>query len=479
MIASSLDLVGHVLGRSQRLWSEAGRDAALVAEQWAALVESARRAAEELRGAQKASPRFLRIVKDTLRIAATYRIQMAACRHLEPEQAAERMHGLHVGSAARMRDLCAELGGGVLKLGQLASCRMDVLPAPWIEALSALRDRAPAVPTEEIRARIEEELLQPTDEVFARFDDAPLAAASLAQVHAAELPDGRKVAVKVQRPGIEDVIETDIAAMRFVAAALPQLIPGVDLGPIALQVTRSLRHELDFEREATNAQDLARALQDDDRVIVPGVHRALSTPRLIVLELIEGRPLVDALEAEPERRDEVLSTLVDTFAAQVLRHGVVHADPHPGNLLMADDGRLALVDFGCMQRYTHAQRRAWADLAGAILGKDTMRVAELLDELGFEAMGSDPDALVTFARMFLSAFDEQLKGDLSAIDPLEQLEAMLALGRANPVRIPEHFVMLGRVFAALGGLVLHYRPRVDLFRLLMPHLAAAMVPSPA
>ncbi|MFT7625254.1 MAG: ubiquinone biosynthesis protein [Myxococcota bacterium] len=473
-IAPSLDLLGGMLGRWTRLRDDVTRDATRVAADAGAFWALAQQRARDIDQTGRSTPRFLRIVRDALFITGSMRVHRAAAVHLTEAEAATRLHHLHEANAARAYAACIELGGGVLKLGQLLSCRMDVLPAPWVAALSKLQDQVPGEPYDLIAARIEAELGRPADELFAFFDPEPLAAASLAQVHAARLHDGREVVVKVLRPGIEDVLAADVAALRFIAAALPGLLDGLEVGPVVSEVVRSLQSELCFRREADNAEDFGRAFADHPRVWIPEVYRELSSQSVLTLSRAPGISLALALEQRPEQRDQILETLVDCFCAQVLRYGLVHADPHPGNLMVTEDGRLILIDFGAVQRYTPDQRRAWAELAGAILARQPDKTARLLESLGFSTPDGDPAVLTAYAELFMEAFLAQAGGSLADIDPHRMMEEAIALGRSQPVNVPQHFVMLGRVFAALGGPLFHYQPSLNLFQILAPHLGEAL-----
>ncbi len=475
VLEASFDLVGHVLGHGEQLTSDVVRDSKAVASEAAAFYSATTRGFSD---AKRATPRFLRIVSEAGRIAASYRLHESAAPHMSPELRQRRMNRVHAANARRVYGLCIELGGGVLKLGQFLSCRMDLLPDAWVQALSGLQDNVPAQPFTEIAPYVEVELGAPLDTLFATFDPEPLAAASLAQVHAATLLDGTAVAVKVQRPGIDEIIETDIAAIRVAAGMLRGLLPEMDMETITRQLGVSLIEELDFQKEAANALELATCFKDDDRVIVPVPRPALSTGRILTMDRLNGRRITEFLDAEPGQRDTVLEVLIDCFCAQVLRHGVLHSDPHPGNFLVVDGPkgpRLALLDFGCVQRFPSEVRRAYAGLASAIVSRDFMRVAELLDVMGFQSADDKPDSLITFAQMFLEAFSEDLAGGLDSIDARAQLEKAMAMARTNPiVRIPQDFVMLGRVFGALGGLLMHYKPKINLFLILAPHLSHAM-----
>lgn len=475
VVGASATLVAHVLGHVDRLVDDVLGDAAAIAREADALYQAATVAAEQVGSAVRAAPRFSRIVREVVRIVAAYRLHEKKALVLSPERAAAARERLDRDSAERLYALCVELRGGVLKVGQFVSSRVDLLPAPYVEALSRLQDRVPAVPWERIRSRVADELGAGPEELFATVDPEPLAAASLAQVHAATLADGTEVVLKVQVPGIEEVIEIDLAALRVLARTLQDLLPKMDLPTIADELSRAVREELDYEAEARNAAELRERLAGSG-VVVPRAFPERSSRRVLVLERIAGERLTDALDrAGPDGKDRILGTLLDTFCSQVLVHGVFHADPHPGNFLVLPGDRVALLDFGCVMRLEPARRRAYAELAGAILGGDAAQMAARLEAIGFRAKDGDPAQVVRFAELLLDAFRKDISLDLADLDPKAQLDHALELARQNPiVKVPQDFVLLGRVFGALGGLYLHHRPRLKPLSILMPHLAAAL-----
>jgi len=481
---ASLNLVKHVAGHVEGLVIDVLKDSRTIIDESVALYASAQTAAADVRATIRGTPRFTTLVSTSVAVIARYRWYQVSKHAMRPETAAERLDIIHRESAERIAAMCIELGGGALKLGQFLSTRMDLLPEPWVEALAQLQDRVPPEPWEEVQALLVEELGAPIEEVFASFEQEPLAAASLAQVHAATLAGGRRVAVKVQRPGIADIIEIDIAAMGVIAKVLREVMPQMDMASICGEVAGSLREELDFGDEAFNIDEFTFLMGGRRYPVLPTVVRELSTPRVMTLERIDGDrivPYLDACQADGEegakRRDELLRQLVDIYCEQVLVHRTLHADPHPGNFLVvtAEDGgpRLALLDFGAVARLEVAEARAYASLVGATLAGRADEVARLLLELGFEARDGDTDTLVKFSEVILQQFRENM--NLKDIDPKEQLELAMQLAKDNPiVSVPGHFVMIGRVLASLGGLIMRYQPDVDLFRVVAPHLTAAL-----
>ncbi|MFN7954252.1 MAG: AarF/UbiB family protein [bacterium] len=481
LVGASSALAANVLSNVDRLVTDALGDTSAVAADAQSLYTLLARRSVGLRAAWRASPRFARIVGDVLKIAAAYRVHALKAEWLTPEARARSLERLHEREAERFYRLCTELRGGLLKLGQFASSRVDLLPEPWVERLAGLQDRVPPIPFEAIAATIESELGGPPDALFRAFEREPIAAASLAQVHGAELADGTRVVVKVQVPGVARDVDTDLAAFKVLAPLLGELFPQLDLVSIADEIDRAIREELDFSDEAERAAAFAARFAEHPTVRVPRVHPQLTARRVLTLERVDGERLVPYLEACETRgaegeadRDRLFATLIGSFCTQVLEHGAFHADPHPGNFLVLPGPRLAIFDFGCVVTYPPELRRAYAALAGAVLGGSGEQVAALLDQLGFRSRGDDPQALAKMADMFLDVFRAKGGLDLATLDPEAEMRRMLELVQANPIaHVPQHFVMLGRVFASLGGLVFRFRPKVDFFGLIAPALAAA------
>jgi ubiquinone biosynthesis protein len=330
-----------------------------------------------MRRVVRAAPRISRITSAVIPIAAAYRLHRVKTAHLEDAEAKQRLEALHAESAERLYHLFVEMRGGVLKIGQFLSCRVDLLPPIWIQWLSKLQDQVPAVPTEEIKACIEAELGRSPEALFDSFDEEPLAAASLAQVHAAVLHDGTPVVVKVQVPGVAEVVDADLRAVRILAHALRDLLPPGDTETILGELEASVRRELSYTAEAQNLQDFAAHFADDPDVVVPCVYEELSGQKVLTMERVQGGRLMDYLDAaSPADRDRVFEILLTCVSAQVLEHGLLHADPHPGNFLVCEGPRLAVLDFGSVQRYSKAERAAYAGLAMAILNGDSEALAQ-------------------------------------------------------------------------------------------------------
>lgn len=456
--AMALDLArdAGLVAKSAKAFADASREqASIVAKSAQAFADATR---DQATMVARATPRVMQLAQASAAIVARWRwLRLAqAARTGEPDLREEDHRDL----ARRAAASAAELRGGIAKLGQLASCRPDLIGAVWANELRTLQDEVPPVDAAAIRARVEAEL----GDVLGSFDDAPIAAASLAQVHAATLKDGTPVVVKVQVPGIEDVIAADIAALRAVASALGD-IPGLDLQTLSAELSRALTEELDYEHEAA----ALRAYKGTAVVPEP----ILVTKRVLVMTRIAGERLTTWLEKAPtqDARDRLLGDLVGEVAAQVLARGQVHADPHPGNFLVTDDGRLALLDFGCMLVLSKEDRAAYARLVVAIAGNNSQAAATELAGLGFVA--DDPDQLVDLTAALIGTL--RPGANTADIDWQAAMSVQLAQARQlGGLVIPRSFVLLGRVLASVAGLLATYKPRLELHPLIARHLAAAI-----
>jgi predicted unusual protein kinase regulating ubiquinone biosynthesis (AarF/ABC1/UbiB family) len=489
VVDASILLVHNARQGAVRLVEGITDDARDVVREARALHAAAREEASRIRIAGRAIPRGARVAGELLRLAAAYRLDSA----VRPARAVFRgasagesaRERLHRSSAERLHDLCVELRGGVLKVGQFASTRVDLLPPAYAKALARLQDRVPPLPVEAMRSRIADEL-GPRARLLEGLEEQALAAASLAQVHGAHLADGSRVVVKVQIPGIEAAVAADLAALRIAAPAFSELVRGVDLAAFARELSSAVSAELDYGSEARSAAAFSAAFADDPEVVVPRIYPELSSKRVLVMERLDGERLPDWLEATLARgetgareRDQLLGILLRVYCSQVLEHGLLQADPHPGNFLVLpgpQGPRLGLLDFGCVQHYTRERRRTWAQLGLAILARDEARLGRLFQEAGFRSREVDLTSLRGFAELLLERFREGVPLEGGEAAQARLLEAF-GLLRDNPVvRVPPDFVALGRVFAALGGLILRWRPRVDLFRTLGPRLLGAAAP---
>jgi ubiquinone biosynthesis protein len=360
----------------------------------------------------------------------------------------------HRRGAGRLLDAAEALGGTLIKAGQFASTRPDLLPAPYVRDLASLQDRLPPQPFAVIEEAVARELGRPLPEVFPEFEEEPVAAASIAQVHRARLADGRPVAVKVQYPGVAALVEADLDALEAIFEAVARLEPGIRLQPIADYLRWTLPLELDFRREAEAIEDLRGALSDRDDVVIPGIFAGLTTERLLVMELMEGVKITDkeALSRAGIEPRQVAELLTDAYADQMLRRRVLHADPHPGNLLVQPGPRLVLLDHGLTLRLDLPFVETLERLVVALRGGDLEKITASLREAGLP-VGEDGD----YATL-LGLVGVLLGDDLEAETDLGDFGRRLG---ANVGDVPPRLLLVGRAIGLLDGIARQLDPDLD------------------
>jgi predicted unusual protein kinase regulating ubiquinone biosynthesis (AarF/ABC1/UbiB family) len=399
-------------------------------------------------------------------------------RTIAPRDMEERWREQHRRNAEDLYGTAVELQGLILKGAQLLGSRPDMLPPDSISVLSRLQDRVPARPYAVVRRAVERELRRPLSAVFRRFSKAPVASASLAQVHDAELLDGRRVAVKVQYPGIGALVRSDLGSLRFMLGALAKVERDFDWQPLLDELGDAVPRELDFVREARSAERVARDLADRPDLRIPEIVWEHTTRRVLVMEFMEGIRIGDrpALEAAGVDIGRLARSLLEIFCEQILEHGFFHADPHPGNILVQrEDARLVLLDFGLSKELPREFRRGVVEFVAALLSGRTEGLGEALVRLGFETRHGRGESLQAIVELLRWAGEEiRSRGQLDpeTLDRL-RLEIPERIRRDPIIRIPHHLVLVGRTLGLLSGQVTALGARVDLLQLIGPHLARA------
>lgn len=353
----------------------------------------------------------------------------------------------------RLRSALEELGPTFVKLGQMLAGRSDLLPPTWTAELAKLQQHATPVPIERIRAQIVEDLGAEPEDLFAEFDPAPIAAASIAQVHRARLAGGQSVVIKVQRPGIREFVESDLRLLARLAERIEDRLPAIRrYQPRALvrQFGRSLRNELDLRIEARNAERLRAGLPRDSGIVIPKMYPEWSRERVCVMDLLEGQSLLDWSGSPSFDRGEaqgIAAHGADTILEMVFVQGCFHADPHAGNILVLSDGRLGLVDFGMVGTLPDARRRELLDLLMAVVDQDSEGVRDVL--VHWSVAESEAEALLTDCAEFVGRYHGMSLAELDTTDLLGDLTALL---RDNDLYLPSDVALLLKVFLTLDGL---------------------------
>jgi len=371
---------------------------------------------------------------------------------------------------ARLVAAFEELGPTFIKLGQLLSTRPDILPAEMIDQLRRLQDAVEPFGWDEARAIIENELGASIDEKFHSIEPVPHAAASIAQVHFAVLKDGRAAAVKVRRPGIRELVATDLALLRYLAGSCRKRIPELaELRPVMVvdEFAATIRREMDFATEASNTAILHEQFREDPDVRVPQVYWDLSTPAVLVLERMEGTKLTDAdavraMGLDPAR---VARKLGAAFFRQFFETGIFHADPHPGNVLVQADGTIVLVDMGIVGHLTREMRRALAATLEALLRRDVEVIVDV-----YEAIGAVPaDCDVAGLRVeLLRLLDKYAGMPIRFVDMRLVFAELVELLRKFRLVMPREMLLVQKSFFTATGMALALDPELDFLELAEP-----------
>lgn len=374
-----------------------------------------------------------------------------------PRQLSKAMHERR---AERLTSTVAVLGPTFIKLAQVFASRADILPEPYLSEVGKLTDRVPPLPASAIEAVIVRELGKPVSQLFDRFDPEPLAAASLGQVHRAALGE-REVVVKVLRPGVEELVGVDLDAAFRILSVVNVLFPNHHtraITTIVREFARRIGEEMDFRQEARNAELIRANFARDSRVAVPEVVEGLTSQRVLVLQYMEGTR-IDRLQERIASGDlslpTLLQTVVEVYAQMMLVDGIFHADPHPGNLLVAPDGTLVLLDFGMVVRVEQETRVGLIRTILAAVRQDVDGVIAGFYELGVLDPEVDRGTVRDAARALMRiAFTP----DATPHQIQRIVNEVLATFYQWPIILPSEFVYLGRAAALAEGIGMRYDP---------------------
>ena len=365
----------------------------------------------------------------------------------------------HQRSANRVLETAASLGGALIKACQFASSRPDLLPAVYIRTLAPLQDRMPPRSWSEIEKAITRELGQRPTDVFAQIEREPVAAASIAQVHRARLHDGREVAVKVQYPDIENLVATDL--LEQIVKAIARLVPTIQLQPIVDYLQETLPLELDFRHEAESMTALRTALAHRSDALIPAYIPELSTERLLVMDYINGIKITDreALEQAGISPHEVAQLLNDLYAEQLLHLGILHADPHPGNLRVQPGPRLVLLDHGLTVPLAPSLVEALRKMVQALNRGDFDGLTRALTEAGLKFNEEvDLTSLLQLVGVLLGN-DQASEPDETAGD-VDTVGVGMQIGKSVGT-IPTDLLLVGRALGLLDGITKQLDPSMD------------------
>lgn len=395
----------------------------------------------------------------------------------------KRILALHLRNAERVKKAILQLNGLFIKIGQMLSILGNFLPEEFQKPLEELQDRIPPRPFDQVRARIEREFGKSPDALFARFDETPLAAASIGQAHRAQLPNGLEVVVKVQHADIEGIARIDLEIIRRLTRVISFFFNIKGMGHLYTQVRQMIEEELDFTREAVSMTRIRENLKAEENFFVPEVHPDYSTARVMTTTWYDGVKISNLaqLDAWGIDRRAVASRILHAYCQMVFKDGFYHADPHPGNILVRQDGAIVLLDFGATGQLSAAMRTGIPQLIEAAVKNDTHGMVEACRTMGFLADGREAELMaekmITALRNFLQN-EVQLDGlnfkDIK-VKPFDNslfhlISDIGFSGISGTVQVPKDYVLLNRMLTLLLGLSTALDPKLNPLDVVRPYI---------
>lgn len=370
----------------------------------------------------------------------------------------------------KFRTTLFELEGLLIKVGQLFSIRADLLPAAFVRELQDLTDQVPPSSWEEIKGILETEWADALEVCFRSIERDAVASASIGEVYKGALKDGTEVAIKVQRPQIQSIIQTDFRTLSIIIWFANHLLPVpkgfINFNVLFKELKLVIERELDYREEREALLKFKERYQGMKSVKIPDVYDELCTSKVLVMEWVDGIRIsdVNAVELEEVGRQELAQRLIQVFLPQWLEPGLFHADPHPGNVLVSKKGEIILLDFGMVGEITKQDATIFQRLIESFLAKKYVQAVDCLAQLDFLLPGADTKTMERLLAEFMSFRPEQLK----EMDLLALKVEMNDLVQALPIQVPTRFVFLGRSFVSIEGILRQLTPEADLLELGKP-----------
>ncbi|GAA0250755.1 AarF/UbiB family protein [Faecalicatena contorta] len=382
-------------------------------------------------------------------------------------------HGL---TPAKLREILEDLGPTYVKLGQIMSMRSDMLPENYCRELTKLRTEVRPLPYSVVSGVIEEELKEPAGNIFSQIEETPLGSASIAQVHPAVLKDGTKVVIKIQRPAIKEIMQDDIRLLKKAAGILKLAIGTedlIDFRTILDELWKTTREEIDFLQEAANLSLFYENQKDIVYVTCPRVFHEFTTPRLLVMEYIDGIQIDETERLKELGYDmtEIGQKAAENYCKQILEDGFFHADPHPGNLWVAG-GQIAWLDLGMTGRLTEHNKQLLKKAITAILEHDIYSLKNVLLAFG------EPQERVNHARLYTDIDDilsKYMSMDFGTMKLGELIERMLSLVKDHRLAITPDITLLGRSMVTMEGTLAACAPDVNILQILSMHMSSLLL----
>ncbi len=432
--------------------------------------------------------RFIKAYRSFFIIFSSYFFLTVQKRILGRARVQEKILLAHRRNAQRVEKNILELKGLFIKVGQMLSIMSNFLPEAFTQGLEALQDSVPPHSYEAIERRFYEEFEKKPLELFSRFEEAPIASASLGQVHVAYLKDGTKVAVKVQYPEIDDIVRSDVKILKRIFGVLHLFFPSYGLKSVYQEIADVILRELDYTLEAKNLEMLKKNFEKEEDIVFPDIYWDLSSKKIITLRFMEGTKIsaVDELIKLEISPSAVATKIIHAYCKQIFIDGIYHADPHPGNILVqkisqnGGEFRIILLDFGATARISPRMRQGMTLFAEGLIKRDTQILANAVREMGFVAR---QDGFETFEQL-VDYFYEKLSNikiqnfknlDISQFHNFEDLIELRKINISfrdlmTSFHIPQDWILLERTLLLMMGLCAHLDPKLNPIEAVLPYV---------
>lgn len=426
--------------------------------------------------------RYLRAYSVTFKIILRYLFLLILAKIFKEERVRRFYYRAHIKSSKEIIATLHQLKGLFIKIGQTLSVMGNLLPDVFVKGLEALQDDVPAHDFSEIVERFEKDFGKHPKELYTKIEEIPIASASLAQVHVAYLASGEKVAVKVQYPRIEQLTRKDLKVLRRIFSLVDFLLPQYNFKVIYDECEEVILEELDFKKEASNIARMSKAFQNDEKFVFPKVYPEYSSEKVLTLSFIEGVKVTHLEELEKLGVDKknLCREILNFFCRQIFMDGVYHADPHPGNIIITPEGKIALIDFGAVATISKEMRQGLTLFVEGIIKKESQTLSRALKLMGFVSRQSDEETLDRVVEYFYSKISgvkiENFKNinltefhDLNDLVELRKLDVSFR-ELTNLFMIPKEWVLLERTLFILSGLSAELDPSHNPMETVIPYV---------
>jgi ubiquinone biosynthesis protein len=429
-----------------------------------------------------AKTRFLKAYYVTFKILSRYIILLLVSKFFDGERGIRIFERAHLKSARQIIATLLALKGLYIKLGQTLSAMTHVLPATFTKELELLQDQVPPHPFEEVNERFMADFGQPADKLFKTIDPEPIASASLGQVHVATHHNGAKLAVKLQYPNIDKLITRDLKTIKNIFSIIDFLFPSYNIRAVYDELSVVVLEELDYINEAKNIETIASNYKDQDNIVFPEVFHELTSHKVLTQSFIEGVKIthVEELSKYPVDTSQLAVDLIHFYCKQVFVDGIYHADPHPGNIVITPEGKIAMLDFGAVATVSPSMRQGMTMFVEGLIKKDSRALTQAIKMMGFIAKKDDEETLDRVVEYFYNKISgikiDSFKNlditqfqNLNDLIELKKMDINLA-DLTSLFVVPRDWIMLERTVVLMTGLTAELDEKLNPVEIVVPYV---------